>query len=123
MDVEANLKSALLRERIIREIERAGADVQPTAVDDLVSKAIDKHVVVLDTDDPALPLKYVGAWPNLSAWIDLERDHSPHLFGATSKEEAPDSGDKKFGGFSKADFDKLDPIDKLRIANGEWGHQ
>lgn len=122
-----SLGERLNRTRIDKEVTSVvilpNSGIRPEALPDVLERAYRLFKI---EDDKLVPKKGEstvygsdGASPmNVTEWIVKLRDEAPHYFKGNGGGGASGGDDKgKYGGLSKADFDKLPAMAKLQLAN------
>lgn len=119
-------------DRAIMEVmidEKSG--IQPSARDDVLGRAYqvwhvdDNGHLTPKQGDATLYGPDGASAMSPFEWVQSLKEKSSHLFkgsgggGANGGGNNGGAAEKRFGGMSKADFDKLSPLDKLAIANGQ----
>lgn len=123
--LETRLREQAIKQMIVTAAASEKAGVQPSAIDDIVSRALGVFVVENDGErivpkaGDAILYGSDGTTPmSAGEWIETLKDKSPHLFKqSTGGGGNGGAGEKRFGGFSAADVAAMSPEEKLRIAN------
>lgn len=112
--VERSVTDAALDEKL---------GVNPKALPDIISRAhgvfhVDDSDKLIPKSGDAIVYGADGTTPmTVSEWLGKLRDEVPFMFKGSGGGGAPGSGDTKFGGLTKQDFDKLSGKQKLELAN------
>ncbi len=121
--VIASLKRAILDRAVLDAVHDPQNGVRATAAQDIISRA---HSVWDVSNDGSLAPRNGGAVllgddrispMSLGEWIRSLRQASAHLF---MDEDTRQVRHEVYGGRTRAEFEKLDPLSKLFVANGGW---
>jgi len=119
------LNSAINRNIIGNAVTAAvtspNSGVHLSAINDLIARAATRFVIedgtLVSRNGEAIVYGADGTTPqSVSEWLESLKPNNQHLFIAPSGGGAG-GGDKKFGGFSKEEYSKLNPRQKLELAN------
>lgn len=119
---EAKIKQQAVKIAMRDAINDPKAGVVPSAVDDIVQRALTTFAV--DDDEKLVPKQggavlygSDGVTPMTPLeWLGTLKDTSPHLF-KQSNGGGNGVGEQKFNGFSKSEIEKMSPEQKLAMAN------
>ncbi len=122
-EARAELAKTNVNNAITAAVVAPDSGVRPDALADILQRAAG---IFVWKDGKPVPMKGEsiiyggdGSEPMTpKEWLVKLRDEAPYFFAGNGGGGADGGKDKKYGGMSPAEFAKLSPTEKLRIANG-----
>jgi len=123
--LDQRIRQQAVKQAVLGVVMDEKSGVAPSAVDDIVARAYgvfhvenDGERIVPKIGDSILYGPDGTTAMSPAEWVQSLKDKSPHLFRQSSGGGGTGTGgEKRFGGFSAQEFQKLSPEEKLRIAN------
>lgn len=122
--LEMRLKRQTVRQAVLGVTLDEKVGVASSAVEDIVSRAYnvfqvgdDGETMVPKKGDTVLYGSDGTTAMSVTEWVQSLKDTSPHLFRSSNGGGNSATENKAFAGFTKAEFDKLSPEDKIAAAN------